>query len=85
MVSHRMVQEAVPASPVFGGGSGCGSGAEPATTMTDERRAPLERIKKGAAADPVRELPAFANERLPRPVAAGRACGDGSRCSERLP
>jgi hypothetical protein len=46
--------------------------------MTDERMALLELIEKGADADLVRELLAFASERLPRPARAGRACGDGS-------
>jgi transposase-like protein len=46
--------------------------------MTTDRMALLELVEKRADGDLVREVLAFAAERLPRPAAAGRTCGDGS-------
>jgi hypothetical protein len=46
--------------------------------MATDSMALLELIEKRADGDLVRELLADAAERLPRPAAAGRACGHGS-------
>ena len=52
-------------SPVFGMGSGCQTwNLTGETTMTDERMALLELVEKDADADLVREMLAFAAERL---------------------
>ena len=52
-------------SPVFGMGSGCQTWTLTGeTTMTDERMALLELVEKDADADLVREMLAFAAERL---------------------
>jgi len=52
-------------SPVFGKGSGCETWTlNPETTMTDERMALIELVEKAADVDLVREMLAFAAERI---------------------